>query len=94
MKHTFLVPSKHCTLLDSCRESNARALIEQTRLCTAAYMLIKEYVVTDRKGCLVKEHLVRERPKPAEPTVIPPLYLNYTTKEPAFTQCTVLDLHW
>ncbi len=30
--------------------------------------LIKEYVVTDRRGCLVKEHLVRERLKPAEPS--------------------------
>lgn len=84
----------HCTLLDSCRETKARAYIKQTRVYTATYALIKECVVTDRRGCLVKEHLVRERPKPAEPTVIQPLYLNNTTKGPAFTQYTVLDLHW
>lgn len=40
----------------------------------AVHTFIKKYVVTE-KGCLMNEHLVREKPKPAEASVILPLYL-------------------
>lgn len=47
-------------------------------MSSVAHTFIKENV-TERKGCLMKEHLVRERPKPAQPSkVISPLYLNNT----------------
>lgn len=83
-----------CAQPDSCRESKVEAQREGTSVCTAVYTIIKDYVVYDRTGCLMKEHLVRERPKPAEPSVIPSLYLNNTTKRPAPMKCTVQDLKW
>lgn len=46
----------------------------------AVHTLIKEYVVTGR-GCLMNEHLVKEKPKPAEASVI--LFVYNTTKMPA-----------